>query len=268
MGICGILLFTLGDIEYADRHGYIPVVDLQTYPNTYLAASDVNKWNAWDFFFDGNKTVDIQTLCQTGNVIIHDGILNFEMPDYDILMNHEAESPSLHRWKKILKKYIYIKKDILTEADRYISTFFGDKKILGVLCRGTDFTSLKPKNHPRQPDVDEVIRKADFLIRNHHFDGIFLATEDHKIFFEFKNNFHEKLFCYFPPSVLYKDNYFITNIPINTKIRYENAKKYLISILILSKCDSFIGGITSGSIASLLFSEKYQYTYIWKLGYY
>ena len=37
MGVCGWMLFTLGDIAYALEKNYIPVIDMKTYSNSYLS---------------------------------------------------------------------------------------------------------------------------------------------------------------------------------------------------------------------------------------
>lgn len=42
----------LGGIAYADKKGYIPVVDMKNYPNTYLFSDEVGRVNAWEYYFE------------------------------------------------------------------------------------------------------------------------------------------------------------------------------------------------------------------------
>ena len=55
------------------------------------------------------------------------------------------------------------------------------EKVLGVLCRGTDYVSLRPYNHPVQPSVSEMLQKAGEMLRCYKLEHIYLVTEDEGI---------------------------------------------------------------------------------------
>lgn len=268
MGICSFLLFNLGDINYADINDYIPVVDMKSYENTYLMSTDVNRYNAWNFFFESKHSPDIKKLCSMGNVIVSDGIARFDFPDYDLLMENDYGHLSLERWRYLLSKYIKIKKDIESAVCSFSKKYIKPYKVLGVLCRGSDYLLLMPKKHPIQPDPQEVICEARRAMNEYHFDKIFLATEDKKIFFKFQETFQNKMIYYSKPCIEYINGFYIKNVNFNTQERYRNGRDYLISMLILSCCNGLIGGITSGLITALLFSNHYDYVYYWRMGYY
>ena len=70
---------------------------------------------------------------------------------------------------------------------------FEEKKILGVLCRGTDYMTLRPHNHPVQPSADIVINKAKAIMREFRCDYCYLATEDESILSAFRKAFGDHL---------------------------------------------------------------------------
>lgn len=62
----------------------------------------------------------------------------------------------------IRRKYIKIKPEIKNLGDQlYLN--LNNNRTIGVLCRGADYVSQKPKGHPVQPDVDDVIKKVEEL---------------------------------------------------------------------------------------------------------
>lgn len=61
------------------------------------------------------------------------------------------------------------------------------------MCRGTDYLSNRPKNHPVQPEPQEAIRKAREVMREHHCRRIYLATEDEDIYRQFREAFGDAL---------------------------------------------------------------------------
>lgn len=44
--------------------------------------------------------------------------------------------------------------------------------------------------------------------------------------------------------------------------------EYLSQIIILSRCDCFVAGLTSGTIGAMLLTNGYEYSYIFDLGLY
>ena len=51
-----------------------------------------------------------------------------------------------------------IKNDLINLSNKIIQRLFNNSKnILGVLTRGTDYISKKPKDHPIQPNITDVI---------------------------------------------------------------------------------------------------------------
>ena len=50
-GLIACYNHVLGHIKLALEQGYIPVVDMQNYPNTYLDPGKLHQENAWELFY-------------------------------------------------------------------------------------------------------------------------------------------------------------------------------------------------------------------------
>ena len=144
-----------------------------------------------------------------------------------------------------------------------------NKKILGCLCRGTDYLYRRPKEHPVQPDPEEVIIKCTDILKERNCDLIFLATEDEEIYNKFKKHFGDSL-------ITNNHEFFHdtgTTLLSDVKQGRDNEKflrgmEYLVTIYLLSECDCLVAGRTNGSAAVLMLSDGYEYVYIYDLGYY
>lgn len=62
----------------------------------------------------------------------------------------------------------------------YKQLFEGKRKVLGVICRGTDYLALKPSGHPVQPEIKDVIAYCKKYMEKNKYDAIYLATEERK----------------------------------------------------------------------------------------
>lgn len=179
-------------------------------------------------------------------------------------------------WGKLYSNFIHFN----TQTQQYIQaeyqTLFSDKnKVLGVICRGTDYTTLHPPGHPVQPPLKDIINICKQQIKTSSYDAIYLATEEKKIRDIFSSEF--------PGMILenkrkYYDDIYYTdhNIQYIKDVRFDRENnnywmglEYLSSIVLLSQCDSLIGGNCGGTMAALFFNNgRYKYTNIFNLGLY
>ena len=147
--------------------------------------------------------------------------------------------------------------------------FTPEDRIVGVKCRGTDYLRAKPAGHPRQPSVDEIIYKTEEVMRDKQCNKIFLATEDETIYAAFTAHFKDAVVTNKTEYVHYEKG------PIgqvvyreDTKEKYLEGLEYLSQIIILSRCNCFVAGLTSGTVGAMLLTKGYEYSYIFDLGLY
>ena len=108
--------------------------------------------------------------------------------------NMAKNKVSINFWHNFAKKYMPIKQEIINLANKKMKDLFNDStNVLGVLARGTDYTSMKPKYHPIPPSIDKVISDVKELDKKNNYDWIFFSTEDEKIREKFTKVFLNKV---------------------------------------------------------------------------
>ncbi|MBQ7153963.1 MAG: hypothetical protein IJR85_00185 [Synergistaceae bacterium] len=266
VGLFSYFITILGGIAYAEQNGYIPVVDMKHYPNAYLYESEYGLVNSWEYFFEQPDGLSLEEALSCRKYILGKDTALFLRPAQTakFFLNQDGK---LDYWRKICRKYIRFTPPVLEHLQRLLRKTQG-KKILGVLVRGTDYTSLKPKHHPVQPTAEQAVAKTQEVLEGGDFEAVYLATEDKRILAKFQEAFGEKLIL--PESRCFDYDYdspeYLCKYMNNDK--YSLGLDYLVSMLFLSKCKGFITSLTSGSTGVMCLSEGFDYLYVFDLGVY
>ena len=276
LGFFAVINFTVVAIAYAEKKGYIPVVDMKNYPSMYLDACEIGRVNAWEYYCEQPAGVSLEEALQSREYIIgRDTLLiaHQDNPERDFRLspkNNNFDMSIFSRWRKMYEKYLHFKPNVIEKVEQMKARYAG-KKILGVLVRGTDYAYLKPRNHPIPPTAEQAIAKAKEAMSEHNFDAVYLATEDKKILTEFQASFGEKLlspecdyiaYDYDAPKRLAQ---YQTN---RKNDRYLRGLDYIVSMIFLAGCDGFITSQTSGAVGVMCLSDGWEYLYVFDLGYY
>lgn len=168
-------------------------------------------------------------------------------------------------YRKIVKQYLKLS----DEANEHCNALYKklipkNQKVIGVLARGTDYYKLRPKDHPVQPSALQIIEQVKIAKRITGFEKIFLATEDQQIYDLFKQQFGERVIANPETTIQYNSGY-IANNKLNQK---EVGMNYLANIYILSKCQAFVAGRTSGTVGVMILSDGFEYIHLFDLGTY
>lgn len=182
----------------------------------------------------------------------------------------------LHIWCQWYKKYVHLNQKTSQYVDaEYQHLFAGRNKVLGVICRGTDYLALKPSGHPVQPSTRKVIEICRKYMDYEGYDAIYLATEERKIRDAFEKAFPDKILE--NKRVYYDDIYdqddsisYIKDVHFERKNdNYLSGLEYLSSIILLSRCAALVGGNCGGTLGALFFNdEKYEFVHVFNLGLY
>jgi hypothetical protein len=258
----------LGCINKYLALGYIPIIDLSSFENMFNGFKiNLSFGNPWELFFDQPFNYTLNEVKQKAKKIkIFECSPGFQ-PSYSIYLNSKIRD----FWHNLEKTYMPIKKEILIESNYIFKNLFkGSLKILGILMRGTDYTSLKPATHPIPPGSEIVIRDIETLIKNKTYEWLFITTEDDKIREVFINKFGQKIkYLKYNKKINYnitEKQYLSYNKNIKGNIKY--IKIYLLNIIILSKCIDIICAQTSGSIGAFVLKNGYRFSKVYYLGYY
>lgn len=263
-GLFSYAATNLGSAVAAADKGYIPVVDMMNYRNTMLLPEQVGEVNAWEYYFEQPMQYTMKDVYDSRNVILGEITQPEHFPDFGMLSDPEE----LQKWQEMAHKYLRLCPEVKARIQRYYEEQFGDRRVLGVLCRGTDYLLLKPHGHPIQPMPEEVIRKCREIMEKQQCDCIYLATEDQSIYELFEQNFPGKIYTYQKNRYEMQKAGYLNDVVGDQITPYERSLEYLVSIGILARCNCLIAGAVSGTYGALLLTEGYEYQYVYQLGRY
>ena len=262
-------------LGYAKDNGYIPVVDMQNYESQYLCKEELGKTNVWEVFFKQPAGYSLEDIKNSKNII-----LGRKLP-YPRLEYYMGQSPfyenedRIKYFHNLFQEYIVFNDRTTNYLDELHNTMFGDKgRIVGVLCRGTDYMQKKPRNHPVQPNPLDVIRDTKEVMNKYNCDYVFVATEDADILDVFKNEFGRRL-LYIEQTRLRKQDITKNDYLSSAFMRLNQSNDifhrcidYLSATFLLSKCNCYIAGRTGGSKGVLIMSNGFEFKKIYDLGLY
>lgn len=269
-GLFSLFLTNLGQIDKAIQNKYIPIIDMQSDFNIYLTADKIGKENAWEYYFKQPCGYSMEDIRKSKNVVFSPGAstLMFPFRDMDFWYGRTGK---LEYWRNVVRKYMKLSdaadRIVEEEYKRLFLSGGGVNKILGVKCRGTDYTNGKPKNHPIQPTPEQALAKAEEIFEQQHCTKIFLATEDAAFYRIFADRFGERL-------IVNKTDYADYQGGSTGREEYERGggaqagMEYLVTTMLLARCDCLCAGLVSGTLAALLLTEGYEYMYLFDLGKY
>lgn len=271
VGIFSNFIVFAGHIRYALSQGWIPVIDMQNYPNALLEPEKLGKENAWEYFFEQPLRIGLEEAYNGENIIL--------CREYRSIIPHtrssffDEKNIELAEWRMLVKlgllkiKPAIMEKILATRAKLFAPT----DRVLGVYLRGTDYIAKKPKGHPIPPPQEYARDVILEKIRTWKCNKIFLSTEDKTIVQFFKETFGDGFgtFCVtidreYPD---YKPGQFINDARApRENDRYLNTKEYLTEMIILSKCTSFVTSMCSGATGVIVLSAGFENVYAFNLG--
>lgn len=270
-GIMTVLYTYLRYIDFAVRRGWTPVVDMENIHSLY--SNEGGACNAWDRFFEqpcGYGLDDIAgaetTIISSHNIVLANG--------YNSHHEDVTNPVKLAYWRSRAREYIRFSPECQRFIDVMRGSVFAEVKpdeVLGVYCRGTDYLNLKPKNHNVQPDPDMVIAQTEKALSETGLRCAYLVTEDADICDRFTEHFGHGGGLLAPPVKRYRsDGRFIwQQDEMLQRDRVLNGYEYLASMVLLSECGGFVGGVTGGTAAMMLLrDEDFPYQHFFDLGRY
>ena len=260
VGLFSMYITNAGHIDYALKHGYIPVVDMCNYKNCYLEDDLIGQENAWEYYFKQPSGFTIKEAYMGANIILSDiGIPDYRPSDRMSYFNNRNE---INHWRIIGKKYMKINEDIVAEAQRIYRKITHGAKVLGVALRGTDYVRMKPHDHPVQPSVDQVMNDSKSMMDEKGCPYLYLSTEDCLIVEEFKKRFDDKCIVYNRQLVSYENGYIIRELNKQNKdSRRYNGRQYLISILLLAQTNVLLASRASSVVGVEMLSNGWEYSF-------
>ena len=265
-------LMVMGHIYYALSNGWIPVVDMQYYPNPYLDPEKLGKENAWEYYFEQPFHIGLDRVYAGDNVVLSNGDCVKPYPDYSINLL-QKKNDKLVEWRMLIKLGLMnIKPERIKEFSAVREKFFlPDDIILGVLLRG-DASDKKVKGQPIPPPAGFAINTISDKFEDWKCNKLLLATEDKSVVEMFKNSFGDKCvsldqiysLCYDTEEDSSEENK-----PSEDKdLYFLKGKKHLLQTIFLYKCNSFVSERCPDATVTMLLVKKFEHVHFFNLGSY
>lgn len=259
VGVAGWYDRVLGYMLYAQRKGWIPVVD----PAPPAQADDGD----WYAFFDGPSRYRPADIKQAANVVVATprGMIHKRYNRKNIARRHS------------LCKLLALSR----EANDFVSARLSDLlsgmagPIVGVRYRGTDYRvhgSYCPTGHAKVLEVDAFcdLLERDLAKWKVPVDAgahLFVVTEEEEALTEIRRRY---------PRCRYVDKERYANFEFGKYLAYqrlpsltpkENNLYYLLEIYALSRCDYLMGGVNGGVLMALnLNGNRYKGVHVLNTG--
>ncbi len=239
---CGwavIIRFFEDQLMFAEKNGYIPVVDLKNFKTQYISDDDLGKINVWDLYFNRVSDYSLEEVYSSKNVYLTGKKYKWEGKiEYRIKLNKETDLLLKNEYNRLFPK----KPD----------------KVLGVVFRGTDFNTAY--GHPKTIGIKEFMEDVDDYYNHIGYQYIFLATEVEEAVGQFNEKFGSKVFYIDQPRYSKDEKRLLADIPGD---RYDDEKKksleYLTVLYNLYHCDSVMGVNCSSTRLMNVYRERFEY---------
>ena len=252
--------FFLTAIDYADKMGFIPVIDRKAYPS--LSAINLERLgydNSWTLYYKqpGGVELDyVQKDCKNVRVYNWENSKN----NYIRLRMEwkHNDYTNKKRFQYLTKKYYHLTDELQDRVDKEYNLSFPKKgKVLGVSVREGMIVQVKAKvkympNHHRQPSVEQILHDAKSKLEEWNYDYIFLMCETNDTVRAFQDVFGSKLiYTNRERREMSDEDYLLSTLGQNYHLR-DNVKRvsdYVVEVNLFCKCDSVISPFCSAMIA-------------------
>ncbi len=254
VGLGGVVLQVVQNMLYAKRNHMIPVVDMESFKNSYITYDEIGKVNGWERFFLQPGQWKLEDIKKSKNIVVS-----------------MSKRPYTDLEKEKLASLLEVQPALERKIDKYCSVHFtGENRILGVLARGSDYVKIKPFDHCIQPDMDTMIKIVEEKFDTGQYDLIYLCTEEQMIVNQFREHFPGKVFCYPAIRVGEEVKGYLSESPLyKENSPWQIGSDYWVELCALSKCTSLVAGDCSGTKIALMLNEnRYEDIYVFKLGRY
>lgn len=270
LGLFAYYITNLAWIEYALRNDYIPVIDMKNYANTFHMQGEVGKINTYEYYFEQPCSISVDEALKSSKArYIWKDIPDFHPNESLDFLYHEEIVNYYHR---LASKYAVFSPNAKKFLNKVKNDVFGqcssNDRILGVLARGTDYTTLKPYYHPIQPDVNAIIQKVNEYREKYNCSKIYVATEDAGILERLKKEYGNNLLYTNQKRIAATNTFLNFNKEFTSRTPEERGLDNLASIYCLSLCNGIVVGRTSGTVGAVLLAERYEFKYIFSTGRY
>lgn len=247
----------LAYLYFSDQHHLTPVVEYDR-ETMYAEENPVNgSSNPFEYYFDQPGGVSLDEMKKSGTVLAalrENSWLVNELEEVSVNYVHSERFVS--EMGRIVKSYIRLNEPVKRYLMQQKAQLLGEKSVLGVHVRGTDFKQ-NYNGHPVFIPVEEFLQQAVKMMDQGKYDRIFLATDDLNAVEQFQAVFGEKL-VYYDDVIRSNGEVTVMKSDLSRKNHhYLLGLEVLRDMMTLADCDGFLAGLSQVSYAVRFQKESY-----------
>ena len=260
-------MWVLGHVIFAQKLGYIPVVDMENYKTLYSEDVPVNgELNAWNYYFENVGAITLAEAYKSGRYVMGpDMPLHRYEGKYCVGSYRFPTRKAIAYYGPIIEKNLIIKKELTDSFEEaWAKKVSGKDKVLGIHVRGTDMKNNL--GHPMPADISAYLDKARELLENNpEITKVFLATDECNVIAIFEKALQDTRWTLFMNDVFRVwDTEGKKHVGVHeTKVenarpfhKYLMGKEVLNDAYCLSKCDYLICGHSNVTNVVLLWNQN------------
>jgi len=272
-GFFSNVLHMVDNLQYADRNGFKPGIDVDN--DGRFPYSD-KRPNIWNHYFkpinDGVEVGEVVTsnifstispiIQSPFNTNLNDFVLGFDGRSmlWNFKQRNDLEMERFNRQEigKIVEKYIHLSDDMESIVNDFHSKNFAEKT-LGIHVRGTDY-----QFHDFMSYVNAINKHKD------NYDRIYLATDNNETISRMRELYGDKI-CYYETQI--RANNFVDTVVVfdgrlikNDQDKVKHGEDVLIEASLLSKCNHIICINSNVPLASLYLNPNSTFELLGRTG--
>lgn len=277
-GFGSVLKNVIGELEYAKRKKYIPVIDyLNYYDHLIQTEENKGKENAWEYYFRQVSDFSLDEVYKSKNVIMSNSLDSKHWIYRDRGLRVYSDANFRSKLHKVLEEYCVLSDDVKINYDREyerIKSIVGGEKILAVsaMLREADIYAsgnLESNYVGRgiQPRFSELVCDIHQCMKQFDCKYVFMSADSDKYYAELRSEFRDK--------IIFSDRRQVSN-KADIHSRFDNEIRtnprtytigYITDMYLLASCNSLLASESSTSqIACIINGNQYENIKIYHLG--
>lgn len=266
-GIFSACIMYISHLMYAEKMGYIPVMDEYSLRNFMADANLVKKKNVWEMIYKQPGNYSLKDIKNSKNIILCNAL---NTPKDILSMNwqkYDFGKAGSQFWNEKMRRYFRFNDTIIEFIrKKYNEIMIKEARILGIAIRagityGMQIKMSCANGHP----IEMTLEKSAALIRQKmkewNCQYVYCTCDGEEAINFMKAEFGEKL-LYIKRN---RTKYYEKGEPmlledIAYQSSYDRTLTYIAEIALLSQCTALIGGRNGGTIMAGIWNDgAYEY---------
>jgi hypothetical protein len=268
-GFFSLFLRTLGQLYVCEKNGVAPVVYWGRITIFWTAEGCRGSKNAWEYYFKPVSSLSITDVVNADGSSCEEDSAKLRVPEDALIANEYFHSvipivsfidESMRKpMNEIIKKYVRIRDDIMSEINGFYDRCFHGKRVLGLFFRAEKLKAIEVEDRFLGfLTLQYYFKEVNRYLASNPSAAIFVSTDSEAIYHQIKNRYGDRVFSHSASRTSDGEK------NIDSLLWPKIGEDVLIDCVLLSKCDCLIHGISNISTAACFFNPDLKQLDVYK----